>query len=59
MKIEVKLTDKNKAYIIKNLYPLCLYDLANHYDLLPNIHGIYEEGNEFKTLSDQYDVQQV
>lgn len=31
MKIDVHLTDKDEAYIIKNLYPLYLYDLSGHY----------------------------
>ncbi|NEY98170.1 hypothetical protein [Heyndrickxia shackletonii] len=43
MKIDVQLTDKKEAYIIKNLYPLYLYDLSGHYGNLPNKHGIYEE----------------
>ncbi|RKN73004.1 GNAT family N-acetyltransferase [Paenibacillus ginsengarvi] len=61
MKIEVKLTEKEQAYIIKNMYPLYLHDLSGHYGLIPghipNLHGIFEDSNDFKTLSDQYDVQ--
>ncbi|MFK9092603.1 GNAT family N-acetyltransferase [Bacillus salipaludis] len=59
MKIEVRLTDKNEAYIIKNLYPLYLYDLSVHYGNLPNRHGIYEDSDDFQTLSDQYEVQNI
>ena len=59
MNIEVQLTDKNDAYIIKNLYPLFLYDLSGHYGKLPNVHGIYEENDDFRTLSDQYEVQNI
>ncbi|RSK28502.1 GNAT family N-acetyltransferase [Bacillus sp. HMF5848] len=59
MKLDVQLTDKNEAYIIKNLYPLYLYDLSGHYGLLPNMHGIYEESNDFRTLKDQYDIQNI
>ncbi|MFE4711625.1 GNAT family N-acetyltransferase [Paenibacillus sp. NPDC056722] len=63
MKIEVTLTDQDEAYIIKNLYPLYLYDLSGHYGLneghTPNIHGIFEDGLEFRTLMDQYDVQNI
>ena len=59
MKITVQLSDKNDAYIIKNLYPLYLYDLAGHYDRLPNIHGIYEDSDDFQTLKDQYEVQNI
>jgi aminoglycoside 6'-N-acetyltransferase I len=57
MKIEVKLTDKDEAYIIKNLYPLYLYDVSGHYGRYPNNHGIYEDSNKYKTLTDQYDLQ--
>lgn len=59
MNIDVRLTDKNEAYIIKNLYPLYLYDLSVHYDSIPNVHGIYEDSDDFKTLCDQYEVQNI
>jgi predicted acetyltransferase len=63
MKIEVKLTSTNDAYIIKNMYPLYLHDLSGHYGLIeghmPNKHGIYEDSHAFKTLQDQYDVQNI
>lgn len=59
MVIKVQLINKNEAYIIKNLYPLYLYDLSEHYVRFPNAHGIYEESDEFKTLSDQYEVQNI
>lgn len=59
MKIDVHLTDKGEAYIIKNLYPLYLYDLSGHYDRVPNVHGIYEDSDDFRTLNDQYEVQNI
>ncbi|QTD43157.1 GNAT family N-acetyltransferase [Sporosarcina sp. Te-1] len=59
MKIEVKLTDKDEAYIIKNLYPLYLYDLSGHHGNLPNQHGIYEDSDDYRTLQDQYEVQNI
>ena len=59
MKIDVKLTDKSEAYIIKNLYPWYLYDLSGHYGRFPNIHGIYEDSDDFRTLNDQYEVQNI
>ncbi|GIP24581.1 GNAT family N-acetyltransferase [Paenibacillus sp. J22TS3] len=59
MRITVELTSIDKAYIIKNLYPLFLYDLSGHYGNHPNRHGIYEDSDEFKTLSDQYDIQNI
>ncbi|OAB34024.1 GNAT family N-acetyltransferase [Paenibacillus glacialis] len=63
MTIEVRLTNKNEAYIIKNMYPLYLYDLSGHYGLIPghipNNHGIFEDSDSYKTLQDQYDVQNI
>lgn len=59
MKIKVQLTSKRESYIIKNIYPLYLYDLSEHYVRFPNIHGIYEDSNEYKTLNDQYEVQNI
>ncbi|XEC94915.1 GNAT family N-acetyltransferase [Paenibacillus tarimensis] len=63
MNIDVKLSNRDEAYIIKNLYPLYLHDLSGHYGLtpghIPNVHGIFEDSNEFKTLSDQYAVQNI
>ena len=59
MKIEVRLTEMCEAYIIKNLYPLYLYDLSGHYERLPNVHGIYEESDDVKTLQEQYGIQNI
>lgn len=58
IKIEVKVVlaeDTNKN-IIKNLYPLYLHDLSEHYGNFPNDYGIYEE-EPMKTLMEQYEVQ--
>lgn len=57
MNIEVTLSDVNNAYVIKNMYPLYLHDLSAFHGYLPNKHGILEDEEQFKTLSDQYDVQ--
>ncbi|WP_315372105.1 hypothetical protein [Paenibacillus xylanexedens] len=63
MNIEVKLTNKDEAYVIKNMYPLYLHDLSGHYSLggehTPNEHGIFEPSPDYKTLQDQYDVQNI
>ncbi|GGH31022.1 GNAT family N-acetyltransferase [Paenibacillus segetis] len=59
MKIEVRLTTKEEAYIIKNMYPLYLHDLSGHYGNTPNRHGIYEDSQDYATLQDQYDVQNI
>lgn len=62
-KINIKLAEQGEAYIIKNLYPLYLHDLSGHYGLtpghIPNVHGIFEDSNDYRTLSDQYDVQNI
>lgn len=63
MKIDVRLATKEEAYIIKNMYPLYLHDLSGHYGLIeghtPNRHGIFEDSNDYTTLQDQYDVQNI
>jgi len=62
-KINIKLAEQSEAYIIKNMYPLYLHDLSGHYGLtpghIPNVHGIFEDSNDYRTLSDQYDVQNI
>lgn len=59
-KIEVKvlLADETNKNIIKNIYPLYLHDLSEHYGNVPNEYGIYEE-EPMKTLMEQYEVQNV
>ena len=59
MKIDVKLTVKNNAYIIKNLYPLFLYDISEYYSNIPNVHGIHEKSDNYRTLNDQYEVRNI
>ncbi|GIN71902.1 hypothetical protein J14TS2_23770 [Bacillus sp. J14TS2] len=59
MEIDMHLTNKNESHIIKNLYPLYLYDLSGHYGNSPNKHGIYENTDDFQTLTDQYEVQSI
>lgn len=56
MNTEIILTNKENAYIINNLYPSYLHDLSEHYGFLPNKHGVYEESNDYKTLSQQNEV---
>lgn len=43
MDITTVLADKENAFIIKNMYPLYLYDLSEIYGNVPNEYGIYEE----------------
>ncbi len=42
--------------LIKNIYPLYLYDLSEIHGNVPNEYGIYEDG-PIKTLAEQYEVQ--
>jgi predicted acetyltransferase len=58
MKIEIKLADNTNSFIIKNMYPLYLHDLAGIHGTLPNEFGIFEEG-PVQTLTEQYEIQQV
>ncbi|UHA73716.1 GNAT family N-acetyltransferase [Paenibacillus sp. 481] len=59
MDVKVRLTAPDEAYKIKNMYPLYLHDLSEHLQNLPNEHGIYEESDDYRTLTDQYEVQQI
>ena len=45
MKTEIILADKGNGFIIKNMYPLYLHDLAGIHGTLPNRYGIFEEGD--------------
>lgn len=58
MKIEIILASSENGFIIKNIYPLYLHDLAGIHGTLPNRYGIFEEGN-IRTLQEQYNIQQV
>lgn len=55
MEVKIILSDKENSNIIKNLYPLYLYDLSEIYGNVPNEYGIYEE-ESIKTLMEQYDI---
>jgi len=57
MKIDLTLTDNTNSYIIKNLYPLYLHDLASFNGTVPNHHGILEDSDTIMTLADQYNSQ--
>lgn len=59
MNLKVILADNSNGFIIKNMYPLYLHELAGIHGILPNQYGIFEEENTYKTLQDQYDTQQA
>ena len=58
MNINTVLATNETSNIIKNLYPLYLHDLSEHYEDLPNEYGIYED-EPIKTLAQQYEVQNI
>jgi len=58
MMIEIILSNNENSNIIKNLYPLYLYDLSEIYGNVPNEYGIYED-KPIKTLQEQYDLQDI
>lgn len=58
-RLVIVLSDHQNSYIVKNLYPLYLHDLAGHFQNLPNIHGVFEEDQNVKTLMDQFNIQQI
>ncbi|MCT8138430.1 GNAT family N-acetyltransferase [Anaerobacillus sp. CMMVII] len=59
MDLQVQLSCKENSYIIKNLYPLYLHDLSEHYGFLPNCHGVFEESDDYKTLSEQNELHNI
>lgn len=59
MNMNVTLTTAEESYIIKNLYPLYLYDLSGHYGRYPNHHGVFEDSDDYRTLMDQYEIQNI
>lgn len=58
MRVETILANKDNENIIKNLYPLYLYDLSEHYGNSPNEYGLYED-ESVKTLIEQYEFQNI
>lgn len=53
MNITVELCALDDKFIIYNLYPLYLYDLAEIRKVLPNRHGVFEDTDDYKTLLNQ------
>ena len=58
MKTDIIPASDENGFIIKNMYPLYLHDLAGIHGTLPNRYGIFEEG-DVRTLQEQYDIQQT
>ncbi|KAB3528952.1 hypothetical protein [Alkaliphilus serpentinus] len=55
-KITIELCMRDQKFIINNLYPLYLHDLAEIRGELPNKYGVFEEDDEYKTLQQQIPV---
>lgn len=58
LKTELILADQSNGFIIKNMYPLYLHDIAGIHGTLPNEYGIFEE-EPVRDLMEQYDIQKV
>lgn len=58
LKTELILADQSTGFMIKNMYPLYLHDIAGIHGTLPNEYGIFEE-EPVKDLMEQYDIQKV
>lgn len=54
--ITVELCDYSNKFIINNLYPLYLYDLAEIRDTYPNKYGVFEEDDTIETLEEQIPI---
>ena len=53
MRVELKLSDNENAYLIKNLYSLYLHDISEFDGALPNRHGLIGEADQVRTLVEQ------
>ncbi|WP_138751663.1 GNAT family N-acetyltransferase [Paenibacillus sinopodophylli] len=54
--ISVQLCGRKCKFIINNLYPLYLHDLAGIRNVLPNKYGVFEEEEQYQTLEQQIPV---
>lgn len=52
MNIEVHLCPKEQSYILRNIYPLYLHDIAEIWGLRPNRYGVFEK-DDVSTLEEQ------
>lgn len=56
LKISVQLCKYKNKFIINNMYPLYLHDLAEVRNELPNKFGVFEEEDKYQTLEQQIPV---
>lgn len=55
-RIKVQLCGRDTKFIINNMYPLYLHDLAGIRNVLPNKYGVFEELDTYQTLQQQISV---
>lgn len=53
MKLSLIKAGPSKKYIVQNLYPLYLHDMAEIWDIEPNRHGIFED-DDSNSLESQF-----
>lgn len=56
MNITIELCERKNKFIINNLYPLYLHDLAGIRKVLPNKYGVFEDDDKYHTLEKQIPV---
>lgn len=56
VEILVELCDRNKKFIINNLYPLYLHELSAVRTVYTNKYGVFEDNDDYKTLEEQIPV---
>lgn len=57
MKIELKLTDKSEAQVIKNLMPLYTHDISEFDGRSPNQHGVMIDSEDVATIAEHGESQ--
>ncbi|MDR0270800.1 GNAT family N-acetyltransferase [Paenibacillus sp.] len=56
MNVTVELCTLEDKFIIYNLYPLYLHDLAEIRKVMPNKYGVFEDSDDYKTLQEEQAV---
>jgi len=59
MKFELRLTDDTNAYIVKNLWPLYVHEIAAHSETVPNKHGVLLNDDSVADLGSQGETQKA
>ncbi|MBE9915272.1 GNAT family N-acetyltransferase [Paenibacillus donghaensis] len=56
MNVTVEFCTLEDKFIIYNLYPLYLHDLAEIRKVMPNQYGVFEDSDDYKTLQEEQAV---